>query len=477
MTFRFSPEVEAQDEAFWQQQEGRKRGFLGQPVCTQSKTSWALMDLPGDFAVVVHGEYDCLNCFHHHLGPSAHRFFSSRLSDHQITTGDTQRPLGHLLRLIVRELQPQAVIVLGTCPVEVIGDRFEVVADEVAAETGTPVLALHTSGLKMSSMTDCQDWLFDALASLPQTDAVDQAWYARATDAAMDLVLSDAAMTVARSHDLHRRFATLTAPTSPGRARRVNLLGLPAAALEPVEVLSALGIAVNGFYPHGATLDAWRSIRRAEVSFAVDARVWPRLARRLSEEHGQELLSVPLPVGLGATERFYRSIAERFDAEDALDGVLASRLDDAHARLDAFRRTHGGARLGMAIRMLNTFQVDRMVQEGLGDLEHLREAGFDVTLLVQGPPEEGPRFASRLRDRGVDVPVQPFAGPFELGEKLAAGGFDVACVPDSSRNMIRRAGLPMISSRALRPWLGGIASNLDVLVDLVEQGRAMRGAR
>ena len=61
MSFRFALEVEAADEAFWQKQEARKRGLLGQPCCTQSNMSWAMMDVPGDFAVVVHGEFDRAN--------------------------------------------------------------------------------------------------------------------------------------------------------------------------------------------------------------------------------------------------------------------------------------------------------------------------------------------------------------------------------------------------------------------------------
>jgi hypothetical protein len=471
MSYRFAPDVEAADEAFWQRQEARKRGLLGQPCCTQSNMSWAMMDVPGEFAVVVHGEFDCLNCFHHHLGPSPHRFFSTRLSDHQITTGDTQRPLGHLLRLIVKERAPKAIVVLGTCPVEVIGDRFEVVAEAVAAETGTPILALHTSGLKLSSLTDCQDWLFDSLASLPQGEAVDQGWYARASDAAMDVVLSDATLSVDRSHALHARLAALPPPASAGRERRLNLVGLPEPDLEPVEVLGDLGLTVNGFYPHGASLEAWRSIGRAEATFAVDVDVWPRFARRLTEDHRQDLASVALPIGVGATERFYRTVAARFGAEDRVAAALGERLERARADVAAFRATHGGARLGMAIRMLNTFQVDRIAQEGLGELEHLRECGFAVTLLVQGPAEEGPRFEARLRDRGVDVPVRTFPGPFGLGEALASGGYDAALVPDSSRNTARRAGLPMISSRSLRPWLSGVGPNLRVLADLVDQAR------
>lgn len=431
MPVSFPPEVEAADELFWRRQEARKRGLLGQPCCTQSKMSWALMDIPGDFAVVIHGEYDCLNCFHHHLGPSAHQFFSTRLSDHQLTTGETQGTLERLLRLLVAERAPQAIVVLGTCPVEVIGDRFEVVAEAVARDTGTPILAMHTSGLALTSLTDCQDWLFDSLASLPQ-EPVD------------------------------------------GAARRVNLLGLPAAHPEPVAVLGAVGVDVGGFLPHGASLGDWRRVGAAAATAAVDARLWPRLTARLAEAHGQPLLDVPLPVGVEATMAFYRTVGEALGVAAALEAHLEAPRAAAQARVEAWRARHGGARCAMAIRVLNTAMVDRIAMDGLGDLAHLQELGFEVELLVQGPPEEGPRFAERIRERGVALPVRTFGGPFELGAFLSDGGYDVCYVPDSNRNIAARAGLPMISSRSLQPWLAGVDDNLATLAGLVQAGREAR---
>lgn len=473
MSVRFPPEVEARDEAFWQAQERRKKGLLGQPCCTQSKMSWALMDVPGDFAVVIHGEFDCLNCFHHHLGVSAHQFYSTRLSDLQITTGDTQRPLEHLLRLIVAERTPAAIIVLGTCPVEVIGDRFEVVAERVSKDTGTPILAMHTSGLKLTSLTDCQDWLFERLASLPQGEPIDQGWVTAASEVAMDVVLSDAPVSTARAEALHARLAALPAPRPDGR--RVNLLGLPDAHPEPLAVLGGLGVVANGFFPHGASLDHWRSIGHAEAAYTVDASVFPQLSERLREGYGQRVVDVQLPIGVAATERFYATIADDLGLTDALEAAIAPVRAGGAAAVEAARSEIQGARLGMTIRMLNTYQVDRVVQMGLGDLEHLREVGFDVTLLVQGPLEEGPKFEASLRAAGVDVPCITFPGPFVLGDLLRDEGFDVAIVPDSSRNTARRVGIPMLAARSLQPWFAGVEANVGVLVDLVRQGRAIRG--
>ena len=44
------------DQPFWKEQERSIQGALGQPCCTLSGISSGLIRLPGNFAVVVHGE-------------------------------------------------------------------------------------------------------------------------------------------------------------------------------------------------------------------------------------------------------------------------------------------------------------------------------------------------------------------------------------------------------------------------------------
>ena len=100
--------ITERDEAFWREQETRRQR-LNQPCCTQSNMSWAMVDMEGDFAVVLHGESDCLNCFFHHRGRRTHDYYSTRLTDHQLTTGDTHRPLRRLLQMIAAERRYIAV--------------------------------------------------------------------------------------------------------------------------------------------------------------------------------------------------------------------------------------------------------------------------------------------------------------------------------------------------------------------------------
>lgn len=407
------------DEAFWRKQEQRRQR-LDQPCCTQSHMSWALFDTPGDFCVVVHGESDCLNCFYHHNGRNGGRFYSTRLTDNQLTTGDTQRPLKHLLRLIAEQRRPEAVIVLGTCPVEVIGDRFETAVEEVAAETGVPMVPLHTHGLALMSLTRCQDWLYASLARLPQ---------------------------------------------HPGKGG-ANLLGVPPEGLREVrEVLTALGVPINGVYPNGTSLEAWQQITSADHTFAVDPSMYPKLGRVL-EQAGQPVHEVPMPVGPEGSRAFYRAIAEVFGRAEALDAVLAEREAAHQEALDALRRRAEGVRLGFCIRMLNAHRTERLAHDGLGDLPFLRSLGFDVHIFIQGPPEEGPRkqFAKQLDEQGFgDLPFDVFMGPWKLSEALASHGMQLAVMSEVVRNEVEGAGVIVIPSGSMRPFYQGIGSNLAVL--------------
>ncbi|MCA9532050.1 MAG: hypothetical protein KC593_00165 [Myxococcales bacterium] len=426
----FPENIAEDDEAFWRQQELRRQQ-LGQPCCTQSNMSWAMVDLVGNVSVVIHGESDCLNCFFHHQGRLAVDYYSTRLSEHQLIMGDTRAPLRRLLELIAKERRPEVVIVLGTCPVEVIYDDFEPVVRAVSQETGVPMIALRTHGLSLTSQIACQDWLYATLAGFEPPDA--------------------------------------------GAQRRgVNLVGLPAGVGpgELTRVLGELGIAVNGVYPNQKEFAHWRRIGLAERSFMVDRTTLPRLCAVI-EEHGQRVDEVPLPIGLYHTERFYGLIASRMGVDDERVAACLRPLIEEHAPAHrALRERVRGRRLALCIRMHKSHQSDLLAYEGLTSLELLRGAGFDVHILVQGPPEERARrsFAGRLAELGYgDVPFDIFRGPWELGEQLRIGGFDVAVMSDFARNVVERAGIPWISIQRWQPLFSGMAENLRMLNRAVDQ--------
>lgn len=429
----FPENIAEDDEAFWREQE-RRAQTLGQPCCTQSNMSWAMVDLPGDVCVVIHGESDCLNCFFHHQGQRAVDYYSTRLTERQLIMGDTRAPLRRLLELLAKERKPEVVIVLGTCPVEVIYDDFEPVVRNVSAETGVPMIALRTHGLGLVSLISCQDWLYATLAGFEP-------------------------------------------PATAKGLSGINLVGLPPGpdSQEAREVLGQLGILVHGHYPEHVDFAGWRRIGLAERSFVVDSQTLPRLTAVL-EAHGQQVDEVPLPLGLYHTERFYSLIASRMGVEPAkLDALLEPLIAEhvpAHRALSA---RVAGRRVALCIRMLKTHRSDLLAYEGLACLELLRGLGFEVQIFVQGPPEERAReaFARRLAELGyADIPFDVFRGPWELGERLRAGGFELSIMSDVARNVVEGVGIPMISSQSWRPFFQGVAHNLALLdraADLMEK--------
>jgi len=413
------PQLAASDEAFWRRQEKRRERGMGQPCCTQSGVSWSMIDVPGDFAVVVHGEYDCTNCFHHHIGRSARRFYSTRLSEAQLTRGETAAPLRRCLELIAREEQPPMVIVLGTCPVEVIGDPFYEVVKRVSAETGVPMVAMRTSGLKLTSQREMLDWLYTTLAENAPDDGVREG---------------------------------------------VCLFGLPAPRLgdsEPVRMLRAAGVKVQAALPQGGTWDDWMAVRRSAVIAMVDRSMFPRLLGVL-EDGGRQVVEVPQPVGVSACRQMY----ERLDgaADGRLMPVVAAELSQAQAALDAV--DFSGKRIGVAIRMLNAYKVDALVHQGLGEVPAFVEAGLEVELLIQGAPDPDARaaFDAALEARGFGhLTRHVFFGPFALPELLKKQGYDLVSIADSSHHAALEADVPYLPTGALQPYLAGVQANLRML--------------
>ena len=412
-------DTRAADERFWRTQEARRQQ-LGQPACSQSNMSWAMFDMPGDIAIVIHGESDCLNCFFHHKGQGGHRYFSTRLTDHQISTGTTAEPLRNLLGAIARVRKPEAIIVLGTCPVEVIGDRFEEVVSEVADDTGVTMVALHTHGLALMPLHRIQDWMYGTLASL--------------------------------------------APTAPADRSGINLLGVPQ-GLDMTElqtILTDLGLALNGTYPGGTSLEDWQRIPVATATYAVDASMYRKLGRAL-KKLGQPTHDVPMPLGISGTRAFFSAIADKEGVAHRLDAALAAREAAFAPAIEAFRARAAGRRIALCVRMLKTHRVELLAHGGLSPFGLLTELGFEVEVLVQGPTEDHARarYVELLEKHGLNgVPVTPFPGPWKLGEVLSAGGFHGAIMSDVARNVVEEVGLPWVSTGALRPGLSGMTDNL-----------------
>lgn len=459
------------DEAFWLAQEKRVQGAFGQPCCTLSGISTWLMAMDGQFAVVVHGEDECAACFRH-VGPSNFRFFCTGLTEHHFVTGETAPRLRRCLELVAEEVDPDAIIVLGACPIEVIGDRFETVVAEMQARyPDLPMVAMHTSGLNVGSQSVMLDWLFSTLATFRVPSPLDNRWHRELG------ALTETLMRSYHSGDPHAMAAaqaaaaSLRAPPTPPPERCLNLIGLPkrsGGTAEYDEVLDRLNLLAVANYPHDSSFRDWGAITYAKASLVADANLYPRLMGTLREA-GQEIVQVPLPVGLSQTDAFYEAIGTTFACLDQVREAVAQRRDVAVAHVERVRSRCNGMKLAMGLRMLNNYSADQLAYGGLGDFQALIELGFDVTILVQGPPEKRSKFQVMFDRMGFDRPFEVFPEPWNMSEHLIAGKFDVAYLADHCRAEARKAGVPMIVSRDFDPFYGGIAGNLDHLERTLRQ--------
>ena len=262
------------------------------------------------------------------------------------------------------EVQPEAIFVLGACPVEVIGDRFETVVAEVQAEhPDISMIALHTSGLKVGTQTAMLDWMFEALASLPPLPPIDESWRADAKNAAVEVLIGTA--------ERSRRTLSYAVPMLRGMRDAVditpdtcvNVVGLPgkrprrSSVPEYVEVLGQGGLHVVANYPATATFDTWRSIRWARQSFVADRSLYPRLVGVL-ERSGQQVTEVPLPIGLEQTVELYETIGAATGKLDAIRAAVAPLADEARRHVETFRARFGGLRIAYGLRMSNNYEAD-----------------------------------------------------------------------------------------------------------------------
>jgi len=454
--------VREADEPFWAAQERRIQGALGQPCCTLSGISSGLIQLSGDFAVIVHGEHECAGCFRH-VGPSGANFYCTGLTERELVSGQTSEPLAACLRLVAEEAKPEAIFVLGACPVEVIGDLFEdVVAAAQVEFPQIPMFALHTSGLKVGSQAAMLDWMFSTLASLPTREPVDPSWRRRLGAAGQEL-LTITAGGDAREMDWARDLVgslERRRPLDPSRC--LNLVGIPRSRRgrpEYHQVLGAAGLTVVGNYPGAATLRQWQAISFAKATYIADTSIYRKLVGQL-RAHGQEIVEIPLPVGYDQTKIFYDAIGCQHGVSDRVQAAYEEAAFGASARVTGFKARWGGLRLAMGLRMLNNYAADQVAFHGLGDYRALSELGFEITVMVQGPPDRRDRFAEMFARRGMHHPFEIFPEPWNLSEYIGGDRFDVAYLADHCRTEARKAGVKMIVSRELSPYFDGVADNL-----------------
>ncbi len=442
---KLDPELEKRDEAFWQEQEGRMTKQIGQPCCTLSGMTHLLIEIPGNFAVVLHSELDCTNCFLSTRGSSGVNFYSVAVTQAQFSTGRMGGSLERCIELIVKHKKPDAIFVLGNCLVEMAHDAYDMVAKQMEEKLKTPIIPLRTSGLKHGSQAAMVDWLYSTFAGLA------------------------------------KKKNGAAANDRKGLSRRINLIGMPHLNNDEVHsemtgYFSKAGLTVNGIYPYEAGFEEWMNIRRASTNVVVDRSLYPRLLGALTEM-GIASVEVPLPVGWACTTKFLDSTGARFGVEDEVKKAYAPASTRVLKRLKTFRKRWAGLRVVVGLRMVNNYRVDQLAYDGLGDISTFTELGFDIHLFIQGPGDEKSRqhFANRLAELDCRLPFEVFPDPYDLLPLLQKVRPDVVYAADHSRWETMPLGVPLIASRSLEPFFGGAVRNIEFMEKVLTEIERNRG--
>jgi hypothetical protein len=194
-----------------------------------------------------------------------------------------------------------------------------------------------------------------------------------------------------------------------------------------------------------------------------------------AKKWNQQAIEVPLPFGVGATDRFYRTIGRAAGvSESTVEEVLAPRRAEAAAALEDFRSRVGqkvrgdrgrGPRCAYNIGSVRSFDLRRIALEELGELPLFEELGFESKLIIQGPSDAANRARTGgvLGELGVHGTWDLFPDPGELTKHVARGEFDLFFGADFLADELSRIDLPLIDKNQICTGYTSMRHNLDEL--------------
>ncbi len=434
-----------------------------------------LLETQGSFAVVVHGDADCINpflkVFPHRLAPdvgrvqlASDRFYSTGMAENEVISGGGRERLLACIRSAVAQQTPEIVFVLGTCLSEMIGEDIERVCALAQAECGVPVVPLRTGGLRLKTQPELLDRFGTLLASREETRA------AASEDAVTSAVPSTATSAAER---------TLPGSATDGLSGGVVLLGYP--GLRPWErdevarMLETAGGRLAAELPARSSLTAWSNLTAAGLVAVADPAFWPELLSLL-ERRKVPWLELAPPMGIEASQRFYSRLLEHCPDGNAARGALEREVAAAKERLESLgkigARPLKGLRVAYCIGSIKNYVAGQLAREGLGELPVFFELGCEVEVLIQEREDSAAR--ERVQKNfdllGVQLPFRNFNDPGVLGRELTAGGYQLAYCQDHLSGQVRQVGIAHVRFGALRPGFVGMEHNARTLQAALSTG-------
>ncbi len=410
----------------------RERARLNQVVCTLEGMATLLRRTPGGFAVVIHGDRDCLNVLVQGMdGPGTDRFYCTNLSEADAVMGRSRARLERCLEAVCG-LGPDVVFLLGTCLSTLLGDELGSAASRVSASTGVPVVALEGAGMRFVSQAS----VVDRHAGL-MLGAVE----------ASGLVPDGRSVT------------------------SVNLVGFDPGR-EMIDLLGRLGIEVNSMLGLDASVEEFKRLPSARFNAVLDRELYGGFLEEASRRFGQRTVQVPFPVGHRASMEFLQALAGAVAPDRTLE-LVDDAAGEMGRQVESARGRVAGARLGYNIGSMKNLEPRTLALEGLSDLPAFEELGFEVIVLVQGDdrPERIEAVEATLEGFGCRAPQAVFADTVQFGRLCQETGCDLVYGADHLAGQMAPSKAGFLAFGSLLPGFEGTARNIERILFALESSR------
>lgn len=322
-----------------------------------------------DGAVISHGPVGCSSCLHEYAftyrvnaplrnvsRPTQRKIFSTNLQEKDTVYGGSQK-LAKAIREVYERTKANAIFVLTTCAVGIIGDDVESVCNEAEEELGVPVAAIFCEGFRSKVWTTGFD---------------------------------------AAYHGIARK---LIAPPGTRRDDIINVINFWGSDVFQ-DWFAPFGAKPNYITPY-STVNTLKYSSEAAATVQACSTLGSYLGAALEQEFGvPEIPSAP-PYGINQTDRWFRALGKTLGKEEIAEKVIAEKKEKYLPRIAELREKLRG----------KTAYVTAGAAHGHALLDILGELGMDArgaaifhhdAVYDSGRPEND-QLAQRVRDYG-DVP-------------------------------------------------------------------------
>jgi hypothetical protein len=415
--------------------------LLAQACCSYQASTQLLRRMKGRFAVIIHSDRDCSNVLPktggYLQGEAGYRFLCTNMKEDELVTGQGNAKLRRAIELVSAAQKPDLIVVLSTCPTVMIGDNVKNVVRKAGRDFGVNAVSEMTNGLRPKSPAEVVDDLYSLLSR-----------GARAAASEMEL------------------------------GKRLNLVGIGMSTRERAEIemgLQALGLAINAVLNEDSSLDQFLAVADAKWNVHPGPQMMLNFDEQCRDKFGQEPVEVPLPFGIGATDRFYATIATAVGADPspsdspispvrrAAIAAIADFRNSVHERIH--KEKNRPPRCAFNVGSLRSFDLRRLAHEEMGELPFFEELGIESTLFIQGPQDAAnrERVAGVLAELGLTHPFVVFPDPGSLAKYIKPGEFDVFVGADFLADQLSKLNLPLLDKSSLGMGYAAVASNLALL--------------